>query len=207
MSLPAIVGGYQLDQFVEQDLLLFQCGICTLVCKETVSLPCNHGFCRECIGRWVVTNHDTCPYCRSVFNGHNDMKSVTLDPVLQLQVRCDNKGCTWIGKICDREHHKKQECLMEDRRIACPCCKFYGPVEEYRNHKCDELKGECIICTNLLAKLCITCEAEKDYTSEKQYVCNNTKQVCNHHFHDHCLARWARKRYSCPLCDGIIDVK
>jgi hypothetical protein len=86
-------------------------------------------------------------------------------------------------------------------------CKFYGPVEEYKKHKCAELEGECLICRNLLAKPCMCCEAAKDYASEKVHICNYTKQICTHQFHDHCLERWVKKINSCPLCDGPIQMK
>jgi hypothetical protein len=219
MSLPPIVGGYSREVFTDhQDLESYQCGICSLICKDTVKLTgCGHSFCRECIGRWVVSGHNTCPYCRATFLGHADMKSVDLDPVLMLQVQCDNQGCDWIGALGNRGHHKREECAQEDRRIACPYCQFYGETKDYRVHECAELKEECVICRNLLEKLCITCEAETtpaassrammgSPSSEHEHgltvsVCKHAKQACDHQYHDHCLTRWIRKRNSCPLCD------
>src|SRR5688572_25099829 len=105
MTLPQIIGGYEQTQFLDnQNLENFQCAICTLIRKETVSLPCNHYFCRECIGRWVITNHTTCPSCRLEFGGHKNMKTIQPDPSLSLEVKCDNKGCSWIGKLGNRNN-------------------------------------------------------------------------------------------------------
>lgn len=202
MSLPRTVGGYVPDQFVkDQDLEKHQCGICLLICKETVHLPCTHLFCRECIGRWVVTKHNTCPFCRAGLRGHLDITNVVPDPVQSLLVSCDNVDCKWTGALKDRNLHKQKECEKELHHVACPCCKFYGPPQDYRQHKCADLSGECLVCRNSLAKLCITCEAEMSYESAKTAVCHYAQQMCGHTFHNHCLARWARTRPSCPLCD------
>ena len=206
MALPKIVGGYDLAQFAEnQDLEKYACAICTSVRKETTSLPCNHFFCRECIGRWVVTGHKSCPYCRANFNGHMDMKTTQPDSVQYLQTKCTNAGCMWTGALGKRNEHRKNSCEKEDRRIACASCKFYGETEAYTRHQCpeSELRRECLMCRNLLEKSCIMCTTEAEYNHQEQLiVCNHGKQACNHAFHDHCLSRWMRKHPSCPLCDG-----
>jgi len=39
------------------------CSICLCASDEGRRTPCGHYYCRDCIGRWAISNH-TCPYCR-----------------------------------------------------------------------------------------------------------------------------------------------
>lgn len=203
-ALPPTVGGYQIDQFVKkQDLELHQCGICLLVCKQSASLPCKHVFCRECVGRWVITNHTTCPNCRAEFRGHVDIHDVVPDPVQALTVVCEHADCKWSGLLSHRYSHIRTECEKEERKVACSLCKFYGSAEDLPLHKCVDLSGTCIICCNLFDKLCITCEAGCHPDAHKDIPCGHTKKVCGHTYHDHCLERWMRTHPYCPMCNHV----
>ncbi len=196
-----IVGGYELSQFVDgQDDLLKECGICLKALKETTMLPCKHLFCKECIGRWIVSGKLSCPYCRQLFNGHSDFVTVTPDPIQELLVYCSFAECKWNGPLKKKNEHHRLE--HENNDIECQFCKFNGSLITYKTHLCKEYAGICAVCHNLLNKLCITCEVIHD-----QQDCNISYLVCNHQYHNHCLLRWMRTRMSCPLCDSSVAFK
>lgn len=40
-----------------------ECPICTSVCEDVVTTPCNHAFCNDCLNDWLSTSNK-CPMCR-----------------------------------------------------------------------------------------------------------------------------------------------
>jgi hypothetical protein len=41
------------------------CGVCRLVVKDPVVIPCGHSFCRYCMETWMESGGDSCPCCRT----------------------------------------------------------------------------------------------------------------------------------------------
>ena len=48
----------------EEDTL---CPIC-IEHEAEVKTHCNHLYCKECLIKWVSSNHTTCPYCRDTIH-------------------------------------------------------------------------------------------------------------------------------------------
>ena len=44
------------------------CPICLVSVEEIQTVECKHGFCINCINKWMDTNHKTCPCCRGSLN-------------------------------------------------------------------------------------------------------------------------------------------
>ena len=201
-GLVSVTGGYErnyfLDDNVSQDLI---CGICLSVCKETTQLPCAHIFCHACIGCWFVVNdpHPSCPMCRAQHNGYCDLKLLTPDLVLQLNVRCTNQMCEWRGSLQQRTCHC-MDCKFEPKDQTCKRCSFIGSQFALSKHLCFPNTTTCAICANPCGMLCITCEVEPCELSGV-LTCTLTKKLsCEHEFHTHCIERWHRIREQCPLC-------
>jgi hypothetical protein len=51
------------------------CGICFEDCSN-VKTKCGHSFCYGCINKWFDRGNETCPYCRTSGNNHNNLISV-----------------------------------------------------------------------------------------------------------------------------------
>ncbi|KAH8387803.1 hypothetical protein KR093_009528 [Drosophila rubida] len=64
----------------------------------------------------------------------------------------------------------------------------------------DIQKDTCAICRNHVKQLCIDCEAEQgNHFKEFQEMCPEVTGACNHVFHLHCISRWLKNKWVCPL--------
>lgn len=47
-----------------------ECAIClsSMRRRKTTELECKHAFCTRCIRKWIKSNRDTCPSCRSILS-------------------------------------------------------------------------------------------------------------------------------------------
>ncbi len=75
----------QVAQSVENLQANFECMICLSFAKKPRYLPCNHGFCTECLTKWGTerkshTKSDVypCPVCKHEFNKRQAME----DPLM-----------------------------------------------------------------------------------------------------------------------------
>jgi len=60
-----------------------ECPICMNYCSKdkTITLRCNHTFCKTCISKWISTN-STCPCCRYYITNINIHRAVSFSDVL-----------------------------------------------------------------------------------------------------------------------------
>eukprot|EP01112_Ceratiomyxa_fruticulosa_P012890 TRINITY_DN3593_c0_g1_i1.p1 TRINITY_DN3593_c0_g1~~TRINITY_DN3593_c0_g1_i1.p1 ORF type:complete len:198 (-),score=23.85 TRINITY_DN3593_c0_g1_i1:87-680(-) len=58
-----------------------ECAIC-LDRESTLVLPCSHSFCSECLEEWKKKS-DTCPFCRSISEGNDELFVLTNPPTDQ----------------------------------------------------------------------------------------------------------------------------
>ena len=185
MQKPAITGGWAQDLFLsDQNLTSVQCAVCTNLLKEPVALPCNHSFCRECIGRWISDKENkheevTCPMCRSAFQGHCDFKIAQETNNIIMKCR---RECGWTGNMNEEQKHFQQDC-SRGQHVVIPSC------------------SDCWICHNALQNVCMTCEA---IDQTEPCICAKFSS-CNHKFHSHCICRWMRTRDICPICNVKLD--
>lgn len=122
---PSVQGGYADERFAPpggctpDNLDDFRCSFCLKVQKDPVKLTCcSHSFCRECIGRWTVTQQEQkadvcCPLCRRAYKGHQDFAPLTLP----LQISC---ACGWSGSVSDEPAHR---CHVPPSPRSCAICR------------------------------------------------------------------------------------
>ncbi len=178
---PTITGGIEHSQCVQgQELDSHMCSICTKIKKEPTALPCQHSFCRECIGRWTISKeHPTCPMCRAPYQGHGNFRTVQMEETKQPLIYC-RKACGWSGSMASEDLHFKHECELGPK-ITGP--KITPPTA-----------NQCAICCNANVDICITCSVEVD-----PEPCLPVKLSCGHEYHTHCIMRWCRTRKYCPM--------
>ena len=67
----------------------------------------------------------------------------------------------------------------------------------------------CAICRNTIMECCVNCLASQERLDSENPTlslgnesrCPYQKGTCNHVFHQHCISRWLRTRFVCPLCN------
>lgn len=71
----------------------------------------------------------------------------------------------------------------------------------------------CVFCKKKISCICTSCEEYLDWDCHKCSTpssydsCDLIVGKCNHVFHRHCMERWFRYRYSCPLDNSVWDEK
>ncbi|XP_034475973.1 RING-box protein 1-like [Drosophila innubila] len=69
-------------------------------------------------------------------------------------------------------------------------------------------KDTCAICRNHVKDLCIDCQAEQGtHVKEAYEMCPEATGACSHVFHLHCISRWLKNHWVCPLDYRTWDFK
>lgn len=118
------------------------CSICHDVPFPLRITPCEHTFCKECIGR-ALDKREECPYCRSPCKS-NQLKSLKEGTVLhriwsRIEVRSTNMSCTWTGPIGDYVEHVESW----EQRVICDIEKESIKLEKLRRKR-DKLSQEIL---------------------------------------------------------------
>ena len=116
-------------------------------CKEIPVYPislvrCGHLICEDCL----IEEHcevDTCPSCNKRQNKARPIEFDYWTPshrnfYTQIQVRCYNTRCSWIGSVCDWANHSIHEC--EYREVLCRLC-----LTRLSADKCTEHESSCTV--------------------------------------------------------------
>ena len=91
------------------------CAICTEVFADPQRLPCQHIFCLACITQWAA-EHPTCPQCRKKFSVKRLSRDLLASNLVdELEVKCEHKGCNWVGASADVHTHYTK-CLFHPGR-------------------------------------------------------------------------------------------
>ena len=99
---PSAVGGHDAERLVERPANIddLTCSICLDVQRDaSLITACGHSFCHSCIAE-VFKSQRKCPTCRSEakhFDPVADMRNRRC--IDQLQIRCDQAGCGWTGRV------------------------------------------------------------------------------------------------------------
>ncbi|CAG9329807.1 unnamed protein product [Blepharisma stoltei] len=136
------------------------CSICSEPFYDPARLSCGHTFCKECILTWSQDNR-TCPHCRKAFNKKTIGKDLIAACFINdLEVACNNKGCSWSGILENLNAHEK-ECRFHKDKIEPWMNKILPPLKDTTNDIEEPIEG-------LLQKLMAMCpEKIKDMFSEK----------------------------------------
>ena len=128
----------------------YTCGICLLLIRGAVILPCRHEYCLSCVDNIresFSTRNDSsvelcgqrvCPYCRTKFLPTDVRPSFeTRRRLQQLELHCPNHsmhGCQWIGTVDGLPHHLTNLC--EHESITCQRCGKKLNREQSKDHEC-----------------------------------------------------------------------
>lgn len=115
-----------------------QCSFGLGIFNDPVALPCQHVFCRCCIEAWLIKN-GTCPKCRQKYSKEELKPQWVFAKIIQSAiVQCPNTGCEWKGRFDMLDHHKLNECKLED------CCCPIGCGEKFKRSSVEEHKSKCL---------------------------------------------------------------
>ncbi|XP_078422579.1 LOW QUALITY PROTEIN: TNF receptor-associated factor 2-like [Cetorhinus maximus] len=128
----------------------YYCGACERLMRDPVQTECGHRFCQIC-HRTLLKESMTCPSCLKdneiVENGSVAMLQkcfkdrAIAKEILNLQVSCQNQGCTWTGPL--RELEEKHKLTCEQKLLKCPF-NVVGCTEMISSHKVHEHKQDCV---------------------------------------------------------------
>ncbi|CAG8620119.1 1579_t:CDS:2, partial [Ambispora leptoticha] len=96
----------------------YLCAICLDVLQEPTFVECvqEHVFCKSCIYELIRSSYSrltssngtiSCPTCRERVNTSNLRVSKFVKRLVgNLNVRCANQGCDWVGSCMDQGRHE-----------------------------------------------------------------------------------------------------
>ncbi|XP_063055239.1 E3 ubiquitin-protein ligase NRDP1 isoform X2 [Engraulis encrasicolus] len=103
--------GYDVERFVGYVNEGLLCSVCRCVCEDAVMSPCEHVFCRVCIGAWL-SQHATCPEDRTHL-AHTQLRPLyryMRNDLMRLQIRCvfHVHGCDVITSLEALDSHEAE---------------------------------------------------------------------------------------------------
>ena len=127
----------------------FKCGLCRNICDDPryQYCGCPTAFCKRCLDLYYDSNHNKCPKCKKETRELMPSDSFN-ELILDLNIKCKNSNCGWVGKIKYYKEHIREKCPKEF--INCPNkgCIFKSRREEMPNHilKCNNIEYICNKC-------------------------------------------------------------
>ncbi|XP_067830047.1 TNF receptor-associated factor 2-like [Heptranchias perlo] len=150
-------GGYVTSAGRDYDCKYY-CGECGLLMRDPVQTECGHRFCERC-HRKLLKISTTCPSCLRDKEIVENSSVGTLEKrfkdraiakeILNLQVSCQNQGCTWSGPL--RELEAKHKTTCEQKLLKCPfsvvgCTEMISrdKIHEH-NQTCTQYHLDCVL--------------------------------------------------------------
>jgi len=128
----------------------FECPICLCIIRDATELGCEHIMCGKCLERYehdqiVKTKGNDeekdaifyCSICQEPYLPEKKTPVKSLDRIIQtkIPVKCEQKGCEWIGCIIDYKIHKEKcefvsiQCAYFD--VGCNAKVIRGNLEAH----------------------------------------------------------------------------
>ena len=102
--------GYDISYFIELPPKDLMCSECELVLRDPYQTDCGHIYCNQCIAE---IEDRPCRICLSPVRSRAISKDYQRERrVLELSVRCYEKGCPWTGELRDLEIHIREQCAF-----------------------------------------------------------------------------------------------
>ncbi|XP_077557612.1 uncharacterized protein LOC144172896 [Haemaphysalis longicornis] len=99
------------------------CGLCHVIPRRTVVLPCLHTLCETCESHSVEDGNIVCPLDQESF-AVGDCQKLQLPPATadRLKACCwnESQGCTFVGTLQAVLAHYEKDCIFH--MVSCPCC-------------------------------------------------------------------------------------
>ena len=129
--------GYDISYFIELPPKDLMCSECESVLRDPCQAECGHVYCNQCIAK---IEDRPCQICRSPVRSRASSKDYQRDRrVLELSVRCSEKGCQWTGELRNLEIHIREQCAFnivecEYRYAGCMVGMSAKEMREYLEH-------------------------------------------------------------------------
>lgn len=114
-------------RFVDDVPYYHTCGLCRLIPKKTVLLPCSHVLCQSCHKGSIEEDGGdggVCPLDQEPFQVSECARiKLSVTKVNSLKAYCWNQehGCEYVGTLQDILTHCEEECSFHV--VACPRCR------------------------------------------------------------------------------------
>ena len=114
-------------------LKILTCAICQSIFKNPSRINCGHTYCKICIDMWFKTNKN-CPICRVKIAKSKASKDLIAENIINnLEVKCSNKGCPWIGMLDMFNSHKSSCYFTIDKIPEMVRNKFFNNFKVDKN--------------------------------------------------------------------------
>lgn len=117
-------------RFVDGVPYYHSCGLCNVIPRKTVLLPCSHVLCQSCY-RGSITEDDggdgrggVCPLDEDPFEVHQCARiRLTATKLNSFRAYCWNQenGCEYVGTLQEVLAHCEEQCTFHT--VACPRCR------------------------------------------------------------------------------------
>ena len=129
-----VAEGYDIHLFLELPPKDLTCTKCEKVLREPHQAECGHLYCGQCIS---ATEDSPCHCCGRNLRPRACSKDYQRDRrILELRVRCPERGCQWEGELQNLEIHRKEQCAY--RVVECEFryagCMASGTASEMKEH-------------------------------------------------------------------------
>ncbi|KAK8782576.1 hypothetical protein V5799_016083 [Amblyomma americanum] len=120
---------WRLTRFVDDVPYYHTCGLCNVIPKKTMLLPCSHVLCEPCHKGSLQDEQGedgvegVCPLDRKQFKARHCARiQLSEKKANSLQAYCWNpeQGCDFVGTLHDILTHCEEECSFH--ALACPRC-------------------------------------------------------------------------------------
>ena len=126
--------GYDISYFIELPPKDLMCSECESVLRDPCQTECGHIYCNQCIAK---IEERSCRICLSPVRSRAISKDYQRKGrVLELSVRCYEKGCPWTGELRDLETHIREQCAFNivECEYRYAGCMVVMSAKEMREH-------------------------------------------------------------------------
>lgn len=137
-------GGYD-HVFLDEVPPRLICNICTKVLKDGhLTVCCGQHYCGGCLNNWSAAQvfNNTCPQCRKP-KFESVLNKAIVREINELRIKCSHhqKGCKWIGRLENLDHHLKSNDGCGYVIVRCDymgCARNFTTFGVYNVRTCNE---------------------------------------------------------------------
>ena len=133
--------GYPKERFPDLTGDSFNCGICSLVCRDPQEcIKCGAMYCTVCIDDWMSKKNDCPAGCTDAKNSIKPITGALSKLYKNLDIKCKYEDCQKVVKLIDLPYHEMM-CKLPKCEFFEFCGNHIKPNKHGNNAVCDHTCG------------------------------------------------------------------